>query len=208
MAIPKPITVQLTEKDINRFWSYVNLSADRNACWEWTGNRQRGKNLPYGQIKIQGKMYVASRIAFVLCYRKDPWPLHVGHHCDNPPCCRPDHLFATTPKGNSEDMVRKGRSTIGDRNGQRKHPERTAKGERQHLAKLTEADVVKMRELYMSGHYSSRRLGRMFHMDKSSILDVVTGHTWKHVPFPVNSAPNIHLLVGSHQRRASRYIKT
>lgn len=204
MAIPKPITIQFTEKDITRFWSYVHLSDERNACWEWTGNKHRGAHrLPYGTINIQDGMYIASRVAYFLCYGVDPWPLQVGHHCDNPPCCRPDHLFRTTPKGNSEDMVSKGRSTVGDRNGQRKHPERTAKGERQHLAKLTANDVIKMREMYATGHYSSRTLGRMFKMDKSSILDIVTGHTWKHVPFPVAPTPNTDLSVGSHQRRAS-----
>ncbi len=206
MATPKPITIQFTSEDVRRFWSYVSLSPNQGpqgTCWEWTARRY-AKGLPYGTIKIQQGMYIASRIAFILCYGQDPWPLYVCHHCDNPSCCRPDHLFLGTPDDNQQDMVNKGRSCKGDRNGLHKHPERAARGERQHLAKMTVESVIQIRELYATGHYSSRKLGRMFKMDKSCILDIVIGHTWKHVPFPVAAVPHADLPVGSHRRRASR----
>jgi len=35
--------------------------------------------------------------------------LWVLHRCDNPPCCRPDHLFLGTPADNTADMIAKGR---------------------------------------------------------------------------------------------------
>jgi hypothetical protein len=184
MAIPKPITIRPTEQEILRFWSYVNTMPSQGPngdCWEWTKHRH-GKGLPYGTIKLRRQMFIASRIAYFLCYGKDPWPFQVCHRCDNAPCCRPDHLFTGTPKDNQEDMVRKGRSTTGDRNGQRKHPERTARGMKQGLSKLTDQDVINIRRFYATGNYSSRRLSRIYNMSKSSILDIVSGYTWKHLP--------------------------
>jgi len=58
----------------------------------------------------------------------------VCHHCDNPICVRPDHLFVGTEKDNQVDRVRKGRGGIGERNGNSKLTTEKVKLMRQKLA--------------------------------------------------------------------------
>lgn len=90
-----------------RFWSHVDKSGD---CWVWTSSRnQHG----YGQVHFQSRPRFAHRVSWILTNGEILNDLWVLHHCDNPPCVRPDHLFLGTPKDNSQDMVRKGRQRKG-----------------------------------------------------------------------------------------------
>jgi hypothetical protein len=85
-----------------RFWAKV-LKGDH--CWEWQGAKTpKG----YGCLRTDGELEYAHRISWRLAYG-DPGELHVLHHCDNPKCVRPDHLFLGTRSDNMQDMVRKDR---------------------------------------------------------------------------------------------------
>lgn len=87
------------------FWSRVDQSGD---CWEWTGARfPRG----YGTTRFEGKNWYSHRLAWVLTNGPIPAGLQVCHTCDNPPCCRPEHLFLGTIKENLQDASAKGRLT-------------------------------------------------------------------------------------------------
>lgn len=72
-------------------------------CWLWTGRRVRWG---YGRVMIDGKCLVAHRRAWEVANGKPvPEGLVVRHTCDNPPCCRPDHLLVGTQRDNSRDMA-------------------------------------------------------------------------------------------------------
>jgi hypothetical protein len=49
----------------------------------------------------------ASRLALALDGR-DPGELFALHHCDNPACVRPDHLYVGTQSENMRDVARRG----------------------------------------------------------------------------------------------------
>jgi hypothetical protein len=97
--------------DPARFWDSVDKSAGPDGCWPW----QRGRNNKgYGRFLIERDGTRQRPLAHRVAMR-----LHLGreldraefvlHHCDNPPCCNPAHLFLGTQKDNMADMMAKGR---------------------------------------------------------------------------------------------------
>ena len=97
------------------------------------------------------------------------------HHCDNPACINPDHLFLGDHKANAVDMTRKGRA----------HPlrcpaDRKSRGENQHSSKLKAEDVVSIRNRHSSGE-SLRSLSRFFGVSLPSIKKVVSRMSWAHI---------------------------
>lgn len=81
-----------------------------NRCWLWTGGKGKRKDgLMSGRFWMDGKLWMASRASWELHYGPIPDGLCVCHHCDNPLCVRPDHLFLGTQKDNMQDASRKGR---------------------------------------------------------------------------------------------------
>ena len=87
-----------------RFWDKVVVGDD---CWEWTGCRSR---FGYGMITTtRGHSERAHRLSWLIHFCLIPPGVCVLHHCDNPPCVNPDHLFLGTRKDNARDMAEKGR---------------------------------------------------------------------------------------------------
>lgn len=146
-----------------RFWEKVNKT---DHCWEWTGGTSRG----YGQIhnnKKKGMMY-CHRLSWEIHYGFIPQHLCVLHHCDNPLCVRPTHLFLGTQKDNAIDMVKKGRC-----------PDR--KGEKNNSAKLKENNVREIRELFTNGNLSQREIGEKFNVCTEIIYRIIHKRSWGHV---------------------------
>lgn len=109
-----------TEKsEAEDFWKRVRKDEGENACWPWiigwTDSYGRGR------WRLGGRSMVSSRAALLLSKGPPPnndWTLQACHTCDNPPCCRPEHLFWGTREQNMKDMGAKGRAGI------QRHPER------------------------------------------------------------------------------------
>lgn len=94
-----------------RFWSKVDRSGGTNTCWIYLGAKNRGG---YGSFWYLGMMQIASRVAFHFSYGLElPSTLQVLHHCDNPPCCNPIHLFLGSNTDNKLDSVMKRRNRGG-----------------------------------------------------------------------------------------------
>lgn len=145
------------------------IKGSEDECWEYPHKNNNG----YGQLQACETLEIgkykrhhryAHRMAYELFKGPVPEGLNVCHHCDNPPCCNPAHLFAGTDDDNHKDKVSKGRQTRGESHGG---------------SKLTE-DVV--RKLKSGELKPSRKLARELGLaDASHLYGIRNGKYWKHV---------------------------
>jgi glutaredoxin len=96
---------------IERFFQKVDKSGSVEFpdCWIWKGGRT---SKGYGSFKYyQEKSAIGAHVSSYLFHIGEvPVGQIVCHHCDNPPCVNPEHLFLDTNSGNMKDMVKKGRN--------------------------------------------------------------------------------------------------
>ena len=145
--------------DIDRLLSRTNKL--KTGCWEYEGARDcKG----YGRIWYVNNTIMAHRASYLMHVGPITDGLFVLHHCDNPPCVNPEHLFLGTAKDNTHDMMRKGR-----------RPD--FKGEDVGKAVLTEDKVRLVRALLIAGK-SRQEVADTFKVTLSCIDAIKHGRNW------------------------------
>jgi len=160
---PKP------KRPIERFMQKIKKT---DSCWEWTA----GKNSHhYGCFRIGSltdgsrKQVLAHRWSYEHFIGSIPEGLFVCHKCDNPSCVNPAHFFLGTNSDNIRDCISKGlfgtRDTRGVKNGR---------------AKLTEGQVLEIRDKYPScGTMAS--LAGAYGVTKTQISWIINRKSWAHI---------------------------
>jgi len=143
------------------FWSRVQKS---DGCWTWVGHLNDG----YG---VYGHSQKAHRVSWILSVGPIPDGLCVLHHCDNRACVRPDHLFLGTVDDNNKDRAAKGRSKGTFQSGDM-HPAKIKRGERHWCAKVSDADVLRMRELHHAGN-THASIAREYQLNPATVSRLV-----------------------------------
>jgi hypothetical protein len=69
----------------------------------------------------------------------------------------------------------------GDRNGAYTHPESICKGSKTGHAKLTEEQVIKIRDTYFTGLYTQTVLANIYQVTQGAIWRIVRRRNWKHI---------------------------
>jgi len=100
----KPIP-EMTGPETERFLAKLEILTDED-CWNWQATRITDG---YGHFGLRGQLYLAHRITYQMEFGTIPDGALVLHHCDNPSCCNPYHLFLGDLSANSKDMYQKGR---------------------------------------------------------------------------------------------------
>lgn len=196
------------------FWDNVDKTSD---CWVW----QRAKTTSgYGKLSWCGKLVAAHRLSWNLTFGDIPDGINVCHHCDNPPCVNPNHLFLGTQLDNVRDMHSKARAPQNARGHVRRiqttqkywnslsEDERKKRVDRCRRRPLTESDVQEIRKRIEVE--STNVLAKEFRVSRATISAVVTKKTWTG---PRTHCKNGHELtpenvVRRHDRPNSRECKT
>lgn len=104
---PRLTAEQALERNVQR--------GPSDGCWEWRGRRNHSG---YGLIRVgDAKAVLVHRYAYQTWVGSIPAGLYVCHHCDNPSCCNPAHLFLGTDLDNIRDMQQKNRHAQHERHG-------------------------------------------------------------------------------------------
>lgn len=154
----------MEQRIIDRFWSRIDKNGpvpkhrpELGPCWIWTRSRT---SAGYGNISLGTRHEYTHRISWMLHFGDIPTGLHVLHKCDNPPCCRPDHLFIGTHTDNHADC------SVKERSGN---------------MKLGNADVLEIRQMALNGcNYGD--IAERFRVNRDTIWLIVEGLNRKHVP--------------------------
>ena len=156
---------------------YVVKSA--TGWWAWNGVRAV---FGYGKMIRQRRVVHAHRFAWQRENGPIPDGMFVLHHCDNPWCVKPDHLFLGTLADNIHDCMSKGRLKpppihIGQDNILVKRPELRPRGEKHHSNKLSTQQVFEI----INSTGSCAEVGWQYGVSKSLVSQIRNRKCWKHL---------------------------
>ena len=150
----------------DRVYLRVNKDAD-TGCHNFTGQLNTDG---YGQIKDRGRSVMVHRWVWEQSNGPIPAGLCVCHHCDNPRCINPAHLYAGTHQRNMQDKADRGRSNNVPRGHAHKRPR----------AKVTEKQVIAIK-VALAAKKSQISQAVRFGVSRNLISEIYLEKTWRHL---------------------------
>lgn len=108
------------------------------------------------------RVLMLHRVSYENYYGEIPNGSVVMHSCDNPSCINPEHLSIGSTKDNQMDKVNKGRQARGKSNGK---------------ARLTEVDVLSIRE----DQRSIKEISQSYGVTIQHVHGIKRKKTWAHI---------------------------
>ena len=137
------------------FWARVEVGR-KDECWAWIGTVDR---YGYGKIHLHRKTPIqkAHRVSWGVHNGPIPEGMCVLHHCDNPGCVNPAHLFLGTHGDNARDREMKHRGNHG---------------------KLNRQQALEVYKLSTQAILTQREIGQRYGIDGNTVSDIKLGITW------------------------------
>lgn len=145
--------------DFEKLTRLLRNTTTQGSCWMWNGSACCRYARTTGGEGVHCKVYR-------LLHGSIPDGKYVCHSCDNPMCIRPRHLFAGTPKENSQDSIKKGRFTLITLSGEQKRH------------KLKDSQVAEIRALRAQGH-SQTKIANLFGVTQGHVSRVLNNKNRK-----------------------------
>jgi hypothetical protein len=153
----------ITPTNLRKLYSKIIISKD--GCWEWQGARSAKD---YGVVSYNKTIYFSHRLFYKLFKGELISGYQICHHCDNPCCVNPDHLFIGTNKDNVQDCIRKGRRS---QSFEKKHIA--------HNASLTKEEAEKIVTFAaLNPLATSTQISEKFKISKQLAKDVKRGRSY------------------------------
>lgn len=154
--------MHVTDMGLRKFWGNVALP-DASGCMLWMAGRFASG---YGSFRVGDGPVYAHRLSLFLAAGDPPVDRpQAAHSCRNRHCVAPEHLRWSNQSENEIDKRRDGVDNRGER-----HP----------LAKLTEADVRRIRQMAADGG-NQRIIGQQFGITQNYVNQICARLRWKHV---------------------------
>jgi hypothetical protein len=140
---------------ITEEWLFDRSIPEPNTgCWLWLKSYKVNGYAKYNGIPVGRRFFGLT----------DPEQLAL-HHCDQPACVNPEHLYVGTRKQNNDDAVRRGRWG-------------GPVGHSHHASKLTPEDVIAIR----NDPRQQKVIAAEYGVVKAAIWAVKARRSWKHLP--------------------------
>jgi hypothetical protein len=134
----------------------------RDHCWIWEGSR---KEDGYGIFRISPTRTIgAHRFSFLLFCGEIEHGAIICHHCDNPPCVNPLHLFQGAHQDNIDDCINKNRRV-------------NVSGPKHGRTKLDWPDIERIRNL-AKDRIPQKQIATSYGVSQHCIWSIVNYKTW------------------------------
>jgi hypothetical protein len=136
-----------------------NSDADESGCWIWRGFKDSDG---YGRISTPGPKHTAAHRASLEFALGRSLSGHALHHCDNPACVNPNHLYEGTDADNSRDKLAR---------------QRQARGAKILRCRLTESAVRSIK----NDNRRNSEIARDHGVATSTVHAVKAGRSWAYI---------------------------
>lgn len=154
------------------FQRLKNKTITRNGCWEWQGAKKKfgyGRTIVGSRRNKSRKGMSAHRAMWTAVHGKIPQSKWILHHCDNPACINPEHLYLGTRTENTRDRELRRRNKV-PRLKHESHPG----------SKLTWKDVNEIRAIGIN--VTQEKIANRYFVKRRTISDILNFKTW--IPNP------------------------